>query len=289
MTKKYLIRAITMCLSAVFAFALPKTVKADALPCTVMYLNQAKAAQASAAAELSAAKSYLDGVQAKVNSLTASGETNTQAYFNAYNELLAAKGNFETKQQRLASANSYVSDCQSKYAVEDNADKSFKALQSVNVMQAAKLEYDNAQNIAAAASAAVEQTKKAIAGYKTQLASSPAVQAQIDALNSQLAAQQADLAAKQAVADSKKAVYAASLNSDYASYKKSAIDYIYNRDNMRDRTVTDLNKDGVVNGEDFFLGVQYVQDGYKYDPIYRQDHYIEEARNYVPPVVKSDD
>lgn len=282
MTKKYLIRAIAMCSAAVLTFAVPQAVSADALPCTVMYLNQAKEAQARATSELAAAKAVLNEKQAKVNAFTASGETNTQAYFNAANELLAAKGNVEAKQQALASANSFVSDCQSKYIVEDNADKSFKALQDVNVMQAAKLEYDNAQNIATAAATVVDQTRKAIAGYQTQLGASPAVQAQIDALNTQLVAQQADYAAKQAVADGKKAAYAASLNSGYASYDKKPIDYIYNRDMMRSHTVTDLNKDGKVDGEDFFLGIQYVQGGSKSEPLYRQDHYIEEERALHP-------
>lgn len=282
MTKKYLIRAIVMCSAAVLTFAVPQAVSADALPCTVMYLNQAKEAQARATSELAAAKAVLNEKQAKVNAFTASGETNTQAYFNAATELLAAKGNVEAKQQALASANSFVSDCQSKYIVEDNADKSFKALQDVNVMQAAKLEYDNAQNIATAAATVVDQTKKAIAGYQTQLAKSPAVQAQIDALNAQLVAQQADYAAKQAVADGKKTAYAASLNSGYASYDKKPIDYIYNRDMMRAHTVTDLNKDGKVDGDDFFLGIQYVQGGSKSEPLYRQDHYIEEERALHP-------
>lgn len=282
MTKKYLIRAIVLSGIILSGIMAPKAVKADALPCTVMYLNQAKEAQAAATAELSAAQALLSEKQAKVNALTAAGETNTQAYFNASTELLSAKGNVEAKQQALASANSFVKDCQSKYAVEDNADKAYKALQDVNVVQAAKLEYDNAQNIATAAATAVNETKKAIAGYQTQLAKSPAVQAQIDALNAQLAAQQADLAAKQAVADSKKSTYSASLNSNYASYNKAAIDYIYNRDMMRAHTVTDLNKDGKVDGEDFFIGIGYVQGGSKDEPLYRQDHYIEEERVLHP-------
>ena len=284
MTKKYLIGAVAVCGFAVMSLTVPKTVKADALPCTVMYLNQAKDAQAKAQAELGAAQALLAQVQAKVDSLKAVGGMD---YLNAQTELLAAKGNVEAKQMALSSANSYVSDCQSKYIVEDNADKSYKALQDLNVVQAAKLQYDNAQNIATSAAAAVNETKKAIAGYQTQLATSPAVQAQIDALNVQLNAQLADLSAKQAVADQKKAAYTASLNSGYSAYNKKAIDYIYNRDMMRSHTVTDLDKSGKVDGADFFLGVEYVQNGYKDEPIYRQDHYIEEARNAAknPPVV----
>lgn len=280
MTKKYLIRAIAFCATAAMAMAVPAVARADALPCTVMYLNQAKDAQAKATAELAAAQALLKEKQAVVDAYIASGETNTQAYFNAATELLGAKGNVEAKQQALSSANSYVKDCQSKYAVEDNADNAYKALQDVNVMQAAKLEYDNAQNIADAAKNAIDQTKKAIAGYQTQLSVSPAVQTQIDALNTQLAAQQADYSAKQAVADGKKSAYAASLNSNYSSYNKAPIDYIYNRDLMRSHIVTDLNKDGVVDGEDFFIGIRYMQDGAKDKVYFREDHYIEEAKNY---------
>ncbi|MBR5361688.1 MAG: hypothetical protein IK123_12440, partial [Lachnospiraceae bacterium] len=68
----------------------------------------------------------------------------------------------------------------------------------------------------------------------------------------------------------------------YASYNKAAIDYIYNRDNMRSYTVTDLNKDGKVDGEDFFIGIEYMQNGCKEDTIYREDHYIEEERRNHP-------
>lgn len=269
MTKKYLIRVIALCGIAVMGMASPKAVKADALPCTVMYLNQAKAIQSNAAAELAQAKALLNEKQAQVNAFIASGETSTQAYFNAATDLLAAKGNVEAKQQALCSADSFVKDCQSKYAVEDNADHAYKALQDVNAMQAAKLEYENAKNVATAAANCVEQTKKAIAGYQVQLAASPAVQSQINALTSQLASQQADAAAKQSVADAKKAVYEKALNSNWASYDKKHIEYIYNRDDMRDHIVTDLNADGVVDGKDFFLGIEYIQAGYKGDPIVR--------------------
>ena len=255
MTKKYLIRAIVLCSIAAAGISAPKSVKADALPCTVMYLNEATGMQANATAELAAAKANLNEKQAKVDALIASGQTNTQAYFNAATELLAAKGNVEAKQQALTSANSYVKDCKSKYAVEDNADHAYKALQDVNALQAAKLEYDNAQNIATAAANVVDQTKKAIAGYQVQLGVSPAVQSQINALNTQLASQEADLAAKQAVANAKKAVYDKALNSNWASYDKKAIEYIYRRDDMRDKVIGDMNNDGVVDGEDFFIAI----------------------------------
>lgn len=280
MTKKFIKGAIAFCATAAMGLAAPTAVKADALPCTVTYLNQAREAQAKATSELAAAQAKLKEIQAKVDAFTAAGETNTQAYFDAATELLAARGNVESKQQALCSANSFVSDCQSKYAVEDNFDKAYKALQDVNMVQSSKLEYDNAQSIATAASSAIEQTKNAIAGYQSQLAVSPAVQTQIDALNAQLAAQQADYDAKQAVADSKKSVYEASLNSNYASYDKAPIDYIYNRNLMRAHIVTDLNKDGVVDGEDFFIGIGYMQGGSKEGVYFREDHYIEEAKNY---------
>lgn len=278
MTGKQLIRVGAVCLAAAVTFIVPTTVRADALPCTVAYLNQAKSAQAAAQAELNAAKAVLAQKQAAVNSFTSAGINSGNDYLKAVNELQAAQGQVEIKLSRLNDANSFVKDCQSKYAVEDNADKAYTALQDVNVMQAAKLEYDNAQAIATAALNALNNTKTAIAGYQAQLKTSPAVQAQIDALSAQLKAQTADYNNKQAVADQKKAAYTASINSKTASYSKKAIDYIYNRDNMRDRTVTDLNASGKTDGEDFFLGVQYVQDGSKSDPLYRQDHYLEQQR-----------
>ena len=278
MKGKQLIGVGAVCLAAALTFGVPTTVKADALPCTVTYLNQAKEMQAAATAELNAAKAVLADKQAKLNSFISAGINSGSDYLNAVNELQAAKGQVEIKLSRLNDANSFVSDCQSKYTVEDNADKSYTALQDLNAMQAAKLAYDNAQNIANGALVTVNNTKAAIAGYQTQLSTSPAVQAQIDALNVQLNAQVADYNNKQAVADQKKAVYAASLNSGWASYDKKPIEYIYIRDDMRSHTVTDLNKDGKVDGEDFFIGVGYVQNGCKDEPIYRQDHYIEEAR-----------
>ncbi len=279
MTRRQLIRAGALCLVVVMGFAVPQNVKADALPCTVTYLNQAKEMQATATTELNAAKAVLAEKQAKLNSFVSAGINSGNDYLNAVREVQTAQGQVEIKLSRLNDANSFVKDCQSKYIVEDNADKSYTALQDVNTMQAAKLAYDNAQTIANGAAAAVNNTKAAIAGYQSQLAVSPAVQTQIDTLNKQLDAQVADLNSKQAIADQKKAAYLASLNSNYAAYDKKPIEYIYIRDDMRDKTVTDLNKDGKTDGEDFFIGVGYFQGLNKNDPFYRQDHYIEEQKN----------
>ena len=278
MTGKQLIRVGAVCLAAAISFGVPTVVRADALPCTVAYLNQAKEMQAAATAELNAAKAVLADKQAKLNSFTSAGVNSGNDYLNAVRELQAAQGQVEIKMSRLNDANGFVRDCQSKYTVEDNADKSYKALQDVNVMQAAKLAYDNAQTIANGAAVAVNNTKNAIAGYQAQLSSSPAVQAQIDALTVQLNAQLADLNNKQAIADQKKAAYTATITPSALSYSKKGIEYIYNRDMMRDRTVTDLNASGKTDGEDFFIGVQYVNDGSKSEPLYRQDHYLEEER-----------
>lgn len=279
MKGKQLIGVGAVCLAAALTFGVPTSVRADALPCTVTYLNQAKEMQAAATAELNAAKAVLAEKQAKVNAFTSSGINSGNDYLSAVRELQAAQGQVEIKLSRLNDANGFVRDCQSKYTVEDNADKSYTALQDVNVMQAAKLAYDNAVNIANGAMATVNNTKAAISGYQAQLATSPAVQAQIDALNVQLNAQIADYNNKQAVADQKKAEYTAALNSNWASYDKKPIEYIYIRDDMRNITVTDLNKDDKVDGEDFFIGVGYYQGGDHNDPFYRQDHYLEEAKN----------
>ena len=70
-----------------------------------------------------------------------------------------------------------------------------------------------------------------------------------------LNAQKADLSAKQAVAAQKKAVFEKTLNSNYASYDKKAIEYIYRRDDMRDTVIGDLNGDGKTDGEDFFIAI----------------------------------
>ena len=279
MNTKQLIRVGAIAMVAALSFAVPNVVKADALPCTVMYLNQAKEAQAQATANLNAAKAVLAEKQAKVNTFTSAGIKSGNDYLKALNELQAAQGNVEIMMSRLNDANNFVKDCQSKYTVEDNAEKAYIALQNVNVLQAAKLEYDNAQTLANAAAVAVNNTKTAIAGYQAQLAKSPAVQAQIDALNVQLNAQMADLNNKVAVANQKKAAYEATMNPVAASYNKKPIEYIYNRDMMVPHTVTDLNGDGKLDGQDFFVGVQYVQDGNKDEPLYRQDHYLEEKRN----------
>ena len=279
MKGKQLIGVGAVCLAAALVFGIPTTVRANALPCTVAYLNQAKEMQAAATAELNAAKAVLADKQAKLNSFTSAGINSGSDYLNAVNELQTAQGQVEIKLSRLNDANGFVRDCESKYTVEDNADKSYTALQDVNALQAAKLAYDNAQNIANGALVTVNNTKAAIAGYQAQLSVSPAVQAQIDVLNTQLNAQIADYNNKQAVADQKKSVYSAALNTNWASYDKRPIEYIYIRDDMRDHTVTDLNKDGKVDGEDFFIGVGYYQGLSKDDPIYRQDHYLEEAKN----------
>lgn len=278
MTGKQLIRVGAACLAAALSFGIPTVVRADALPSSVAYLNQAKEMQAAATAELNAAKAVLADKQARVNLFTSAGINSGNDYLNAVRELQAAQGQVEIKMSRLNDANGFVRDCQSKCTVEDNADKSYKALQDVNVLQAAKLAYDNAQTIANGAAVAVNNTKNAIAGYQAQLSVSPAVQAQIDTLNVQLNAQLADLNNKQAIADQKKAAYTAALNSSAASYNKAGIDYIYNRDMMRSHTVTDLNASGKTEGDDYFIGVQYVQDGSKSEPLYRQDHYLEEQR-----------
>ncbi|MCR5509038.1 MAG: hypothetical protein K6F34_10155 [Lachnospiraceae bacterium] len=255
MIRKTIIKTTAICLIAAASLMVPRAVKADALPCTVMYLDQAKAMKAAAEAEVAAAKVVLADKQAKFDAFRAAGITTGMDYLNALSEFQAAQRNLECKLSAVYNADNFIKDCQSKYAVEDNADKAYKALQSVNKVQAAKLEYDNAAGIAAQAAVTVNETKKAIAGYQTMLATSPSVQAQIDSLNALLAIQQADLAAKQALADQKKAAFMSSLNSDYASYNKKAIDYIYIRDNMRDTVVGDLNENGRPDGEDFFIAI----------------------------------
>ena len=263
---------MTLCGIFAFGLAMPKTVKADALPCTVMYLEQAKAQQTSAQAEVNTARQQLTAKQNALNALKASGITSGMEYINAVNEMETAQRNVEMKLSALTNANNFLKDCQEKYTVEDNASKAVDALKSVNAVQAAELKYKTAQEVANTAAAQVAATEKAIAGYKSQLATSPSVQSQIDSLTTQLATLKADYAAKQATADSLKLGFASSLNSNYASYSKTPIDYIYNRDDMVNYIVTDLNGDGKVDGNDYFIGVQYMHDGASKGVLYREDY-----------------
>ena len=241
-------------LTAAFV-SVPKAVKADALPCTVMYLEQAKGLKAAAEADVAKARAELTDKTAVFNAVKASGITSGMDYLKALSNMEAAQRNLECKLSAVYNADNFIRDCQSKYAVEDNADKSYKALQDVNSVQSAKLDYDNAVNIANSAAATVADTEKAIAGYKSQLSSSPSLKAQIDSLTVTLNAQKADLNAKQAVAAQKKAAFEKTLNSNYASYDKKAIEYIYRRDDMRDTVIGDLNGDGKTDGEDFFIAI----------------------------------
>ena len=148
MIRKVVLGTAVMCAAAAVSFAVPKTVMADALPCTVMYLEQAKGMKAAAEAEVAAAKAVLADKQAKFNAVKAAGITTGMDYLNALSEMEAAQRNVECKLSAVYNADNYIKDCQSKYAVEDNADRSYKALQDVNAVQAAKLDYDNAVNIA---------------------------------------------------------------------------------------------------------------------------------------------
>ncbi|MCR5357434.1 MAG: hypothetical protein K6E63_08540 [Lachnospiraceae bacterium] len=255
MIKKVIAGALILLGFTAATMAVPRVAKADALPCTVMYLEQAKGMKAAAEAEVVTARAVLKDKQAKFNAFRAAGITTGMDYLNALSEMEAAQRNLDCKLSAVYNAENFIKDCQSKYAVEDNADKAYKALQDVNSLQAAKLDYDNALNIANSAAAALEETKRSIEGYKVQLKTSPSLQAQIDSLTVQLNAQQADLAAKQAVVAQKKAVLDKALNSGYASYNKKAIEYIYRRDDMRDTVISDLNGDGKTDGEDFFIAI----------------------------------
>ncbi len=255
MKTKSMIRALVVAGVVLAGIFRPNVVKADALPCTVMYLEQAQGMKATAEAEVKAAQSVYEQKKAVVDQMKAAGNTAGLDYLNAVAAMDEASRMVDCKKSAVYNAENFIKDCKSKYAVEDAADKSFKALQDLNVVQSCKLDYDNAMNIAAQASNAVEATKNAIAGYKVQLASSPALQAQIDSLAQVLASQEADLAAKLAVVSQKKAAYESSLNSNYAQYDKRAIDYIYARDNARDTVFGDLNENGLADGDDFFIGI----------------------------------
>ena len=137
MTGKQLIRVGAVCLAAALTFGVPTAVKAEALPCTVAYLNQAKEMQAQATADLNAAKAVLADKQARLIALTSAGISSGGDYLNAVNELQTAQGQVEIATSKLNDANGFVRDCQSKYIVEDNADKDYTALQDVNAVSAA--------------------------------------------------------------------------------------------------------------------------------------------------------
>ena len=267
MTKKVLLGVLVLCGAVAFTCATPKTVKADAFPCTVEAINQANAAKSVAEKELAAAQADFNVKAAALKVFTDAGITTGNEYLAALNAYNTAKGVVEIKSGALYNANNHLKDCTERSIYEDNFSKSIKALADLNVVQSTKLDYDNAVKAANGVAENIANINSAIAGYKAQLAACPSVQAIIDELNSKLVTLNADYNAKLAVVNAKKAAYDASLNSDYASYDREVIDYVSNRDSMRKHVVSDLNNDGVIDGNDYFIGVKYMQDGSK-GPVY---------------------
>lgn len=248
-------------LAAVFSFVAvavvsPKTVKADPLPCTITYLEEAKAQKAAADAALEAAKADLAVKQAQYDAVKNTGSEIEKLV--ASDALTNAQNVVAWHVSRVNDAQTFINNVMEKWQVEDAADNAVHALYDLNVVQANLLGANNAQDIANMAAARIKMVQQQIIGYQAALATSPSLQSQIDALNAQLPALIADYEAKQADANARRAAYYQSLNSNYANYNQAAIDYIYNRDLMRAYAVTDLNHDNSVDGIDFFIGIGYM-------------------------------
>ncbi len=217
-------------------FALGISVEAKAaLPCTYDIIDdangdisvasanyeKAKLAEAQALATFNAVKN--DPAHSQLEYEAAS-----LAYSNAVNES-------KWRLDQLNNAKAYLKNITERAAFEDRFAANRAALADLNKLSAAKADADGAANIASAAAKQIEDVEKAIAGYSSQLATSPSVQPLIDALNAQLPILKADYAAKQQAAKEKAALfetYQKTLN--YQSYSVGFEDYQYNREIQRD-------------------------------------------------------
>lgn len=272
---KLLYGLAVMCGAVVLAVIPAKTVKAEPLPCTVTYLEQAKAQKAAADAELVAAQADFAAKQQAYNAIKNTGSP--LEVQQAADAMTNAQNMVAYKQSRVADAQTFINNVMQKWQVEDAAYNAVNALHDLNAVQAALLNANNAQDIANTAAAAIKMVQQQIIGYQAMLATSPGLQTQINLLNAQLPALVADYEAKQADANAKRAVYLQSLNSNYANYNQAAIDYIYNRDFMRNYAISDLNNDGVIDGLDFFEGIHYMQNTKQVGGIfYNQYHWTQQ-------------
>lgn len=206
--KKLGIIALGIAMSAVFAFTAPTTVKAEGMPCTEAELQKAEAQMASAQAEVAKcayAKALADWNFQLVMASNPSDLDKTIAYDNMVNK----NNQLDYARSLVYNAQLYIDAVKSRARSEQiELDMRVKWANRAEIDRA-KLNADNAQDIANSAKASVDNIARELAGVDQ---SNPGLANVYNILNTALVNAQADYAAKQLRANELKAIYEYEIN-----------------------------------------------------------------------------
>ena len=206
-----------------------------ALPCTYDIIDDANGDIAGASANYERAKAAEAEALAAFNAVKNNPAHSQLEYVAASLNYSNAVNESKWRLDQLNNAKAYLKNITDRAVFEDRFAANRTALSDLTMLSAAKSEMEGAANIASAAAKQIEDVERAIAGYSSQLATSPSLQTMIDTLNAQLAILKADYAAKVQTAKEKAALfetYQKTLN--YGSYSSGFEDYQYNREIQRD-------------------------------------------------------
>lgn len=202
-----------------------------ALPCSYDIIKDANgnivnAGEMLAAAQLNEAnfKANYDAVKSCPTATQLEIEQAAYAYLNSVNVT-------RWWVDQVNNANDYLKNINNRAAFEDKFAANRLALADLTKLQAAKLDAENARDIANGVAKQIADIKREILGYEQQLATSPSLQSQIDSLKTTLATLELDFAGKDKTASDLEALYANYLLTlGYSSYDKAFEDYQYNRE-----------------------------------------------------------
>ncbi len=221
-----------------------------ALPCTYDIINDADGNIATAEANYEKAKIAEAEALALFNEVKNNPAHSQLEYEAASLNYSNAVNESKWKLDQLNNAKAFLKNIKEREVFEDRFAVNRTALSDLTRLSAAKADMEGAANIASAAAKQIEDVEKAIAGYSSQLATSPSLQTIIDGLNAQLALLKADYAAKVQTANEKAALfenYQRTLT--YNNYSLGFENYQYNREIQRDNPDWDPAKCNYWNGK----------------------------------------
>lgn len=224
-------------LGMLFAGVLVATVKVDAqaaLPCTYDIIYDANGQIANANEMLASAQNNLAASQAYYDILKASGTATPLELQQAADAVANAANVARWWTDQVNNANAYLTNIKARESFEDKFAANRAALADRTKLQQAKLDADNALNIANGVLAQLNNVNSAIASYQSQVEANPSLCAQLNELLAKKAALEADYAAKVNDYNAKKALYDNYLVTlNYAGYDQAFEDYAIAREMNR--------------------------------------------------------